>query len=187
MASAHVTQTHADLILRLQRLANIYLVAVPNVYVHYLHAHAPCIVGHCLRRETKPRLSLDGQNNPTTWSSAKHATALRSIWSPACPKFLTYDLNFHNIIFKKRKTTDKSRQTEDRWHQGWPQLSKSKVITTTWRSYSPLHAVSDYTCWEDNPQFYSQAQILNITVGGNGKSDIRKAGENQPLEQRLHV
>ena len=31
MASAHVIQTHADLIPRLNLLANIYLVGVPNV------------------------------------------------------------------------------------------------------------------------------------------------------------
>jgi len=31
MASFHVIQTHADLILRPNRLANIYLVAVRNV------------------------------------------------------------------------------------------------------------------------------------------------------------
>jgi hypothetical protein len=32
MANAHVIQTHADPILRLNRLANIYHVAVPNVF-----------------------------------------------------------------------------------------------------------------------------------------------------------
>ena len=119
----------------------------------------------------------------------KHMTTLKKYLVSSLPQVpQVWPQTFTTISLKsKRKTTNKSRQRADRWHQGWPQLSASKVITTTWRSYSTLYAVSEYTCWEDNLQFCRQEQILSIIVGGHSKRDIRKTGENKPLEQLLHV
>jgi len=111
-------------------------------YASSLSQHLPCCGSECLRPLpprplhcgalfTKGDKAASQLNNLTLCT--KQMTALRKYLVsclPPCSSRMTS--TFTTLSLKnKRKTTDKSRQREDRWHQGWPQLSKSKVITTT--------------------------------------------------------